>query len=191
MRTRNEQIYSERKAQIMEACYECYAENGLHGTGISALAEAANISKATFYLYFKDIDDLIAQSTDYCMTKVEDEFMKKEPTNPKDIDRFIDEVPEWTAKEHGKKYRLMYQVYTHPKYIEHGKKFFEGVERRYTEYAKELEPKLGVSYNIILPLIFIFVRASVHYAMFEDKYYMLSQMAILKEAVKIFIQQKK
>lgn len=108
MRTRNEQIYSERKAQIMEACYECYAENGLHGTGISALAEAANISKATFYLYFKDIDDLIAQSTDYCMTKVEDEFMKKAPTNPKDIDRFIDEVPEWTAKEHGKKYRLMY-----------------------------------------------------------------------------------
>ena len=148
MRTRNEQIYSERKAQIMEACYECYAENGLHGTGISALAEAANISKATFYLYFKDIDDLIAQSTDYCMTKVEDEFMKKAPTNPKDIDRFIEEVPEWTAKEHGKKYRLMYQVYTHPKYIEHGKKFFEGVERRYTEYAKELEPKLGVSYNI-------------------------------------------
>ncbi len=191
MRTRNEQIYSERKAQIMEACYECYAENGLHGTGISALAEAANVSKATFYLYFKDIDDLIVQSTDYCMTKVEDQFMKKAPTNQKDIDRFIEEVPEWTAKEHGKKYRLMYQVYTHPKYIEHGKKFFEGVERRYTEYAKELEPKLGVSYNIILPLIFIFVRASVHYAMFEDKYYMLSQMAILKEAVKIFIQQKK
>ena len=149
------------------------------------------MAKGTFYLYFKDIDDLIAQSTDYCMTKVEDEFMKKAPTNPKDIDRFIEEVPEWTAKEHGKKYRLMYQVYTHPKYIEHGKKFFEGVERRYTEYAKELEPKLGVSYNIILPLIFIFVRASVHYAMFEDKYYMLSQMAILKEAVKIFIQQKK
>ena len=35
----------------------------------------------------------------------------------------------------------MYQVYTHPKYIEHGKKFFEGVNERYTEYAKRLEAR--------------------------------------------------
>ena len=33
----------------------------------------------------------------------------------------------------------MYQVYTLPKYIEHGKKFFQGVNERYTQYAKELE----------------------------------------------------
>ena len=38
----------------------------------------------------------------------------------------------------------MYQIYTHPKYIEHGKKFFEGVNERYTEYAKRLEPKIGI-----------------------------------------------
>lgn len=191
MRVRNEQTYSEKKVQIMEKCYECYAKNGLHGTGIATLAEAAKISKTSFYLYFKDIDDLIVQSTEYCMTKVEDEFMEKAPTNPEDINRFIDEIPEWTAAKHGKKYRLMYQVYTHPKYIEYGKKFFEGVEKRYTEYAKMLEPKLGVSYTIILSLIFIFVRASVHYAMFEDKYYMLSQMSIIKEAVKMFIKKNK
>lgn len=36
----------------------------------------------------------------------------------------------------------MYQVYTLPKYIEYGKKFFEGVNERYTEYAKQLEPKM-------------------------------------------------
>ena len=45
--------------------------------------------------------------------------------------------------------------------------------------------------TIILSLIFIFVRASVHYAMFEDKYYMLSQMSIIKEAVKMFIKKNK
>ena len=58
---------------------------------------------------------------------------------------FVREVPYWTAKRHGKKYRLMYQVYTLPKYIEHGKRFFEGVNERYTEYAKQLEPKIGTS----------------------------------------------
>ena len=91
-----------------------------------------------------------------------------------------------TAREHGKKYRLMYQVYTHPKYIEHGKKFFEGVNERYTEYAKLLEPKIGIPYTVITPLIFIFVRACVHYAMFEDEYYLKTQMEVLKQGVALF-----
>ena len=100
--------------------------------------------------------------------------------------RFLEEVPYWTAKKHGKKYRLMYQVYTLPKYIEHGKKFFQGVNERYTQYAKELEPKIGIPYTVITPLIFIFVRACVHYAMFEDEYYLKSQIEVLKQSVLLF-----
>lgn len=191
MRTRNETAFNEKKAHIMEVCYDCYAENGLSEVGISAIAEAAGISKAAIYTYFNDIDDLIIQSTDYCMTKVEDDFMAKAPTDPKDVMRFIDEVPYWTAREHGKKYRLMYQVYTHPKYIECGKKFFEGVDRRYTEYAKLLEPKIGIPYDVITPLIFIFIRACVHFAMFGDEYYMKSQMEVLKQGVSLFIEKYK
>ena len=85
----------------------------------------------------------------------------------------------------------MYQVYTHPKYIEYGKKFFDGVSRRYTEYAHQLEPKIGLPYDVIAPLIFMFVRASVHYALFEDEYYMLSQIKILKETVLMFMKKYK
>ena len=112
--------------------------------------------------------------------------MKKAPTDLKSVMRFIEEIPHWTAKEHGKKYRLMYQVYTHPKYIEHGKKFFEGVNERYTEYARQLEPKIGIPYTTITPLIFISVRACVHYAMFEDEYYLKAQMEVLKQGVNLF-----
>ena len=60
----------------------------------------------------------------------------------------------------------MHQVYTHPKYIEHGKAFFVGVNERYHVYARQLEPLLGMPCNVITPLICIFVRASVHYALF-------------------------
>ena len=81
----------------------------------------------------------------------------------------------------------MYQIYTHPKYIEYGKKFFEGVNERYTEYAKRLEPKIGIPYTVITPLIFIFVRACVHYAMFEDEYYLQTQMEVLKQGVALFV----
>lgn len=113
--------------------------------------------------------------------------MKKAPTDPKDVMRFIEEGPYWTAREHSKKYRLMYQIYTHPKYIEYGKKFFEGVKERYTEYAKQLEPKIGIPYTVITPLIFIFVRACVHFAMFEDEYYLKAQMEVLKQGVALFV----
>ena len=186
MRVRNEEQYRQRKQELMEKSFECFAENGLCGVGIRALAQHCDCNVAVFYNYFTDLDDLIVQSTEYCMSKVEDDFMVKAPADVEDLWRFIDEIPYWTAEKHGKKYRLMYQVYTHPKYIEYGKKFFEGVNERYTEYAKRLEPKIGIPYTVITPLIFIFVRACVHYAMFEDEYYLRTQMEVLKQGVALF-----
>ena len=191
MRVRNEEQFQAKKVELMEKCYECYAENGLGSVGIRGLAKACDTNPSVLYTYFEDLDDLIVQSTAYCMSKVEDDFMEEAPTDPEDVIRFIEEIPYWTAKKHGKKYRLMYQVYTHPKYIEHGKKFFEGVNKRYTEYAKQLEPKLGIPYQTITPLIFIFIRASVHYALFEDEYYLRSQMEVLKESVLLFMEKQR
>ena len=103
MRERDEQAFQRKKAEIMEACFGCYAENGLTGTGIQALADACGLSKASLYTYFDSLDDLIVESTAYCMSKVEDDFMQLAPTGIGDIDRFIDEVPYWTAERHGKK----------------------------------------------------------------------------------------
>lgn len=170
----------------MEKCYECFAEKGLNSVGIRALGEYCGCSSAIFYSYFKDLDDLIVQSTAHCMSKVEDDFMLKAPADFADLTRFIDEIPYWTAQKHGKKYRLMYQVYTHPKYIEHGKNFFEGVNQRYTEYAKSFENKLGIPYEIITPLIFILIRACVHYALFEDEFYLKTQIGVLKQTIQLF-----
>lgn len=173
----------EKKKEIMEKCYECYCDNGFRNTGIKELGKYCGMTSANLYGYFENVDDLILQSTEYCMAKVEDDFMALAPENPLDIIRFIDEIPQWTAQKHGKKYRMMYQVYTHPKYMEHGKKFFEGVTKRYAEYAKRLSPKLGLPDSILTGFIFIFVRAAVHYALFEDKFYLDMEMKALKLSV--------
>ena len=149
----------EKKKEIMEKCFECYCNHGLRDTGIKELGKYCGMTSANLYGYFENVDDLILQSTEYCMTKVEDDFMELAPQSPTDILKFINEIPYWTAKVHGKKYRLMYQVYTHPKYIEHGKRFFKGVSERYTEYASQLSPRLGIPENILLGFIFLFVRA--------------------------------
>ena len=154
---RNSDYKEEKKKEIMERCFECYCDNGLRDTGIKELGKYCNMTSEV--------------------------FMALSPENPSDILRFIEEIPYWTAKKHGKKYRLMYQVYTHPKYVEQGKLFFDGVSKRYTEYAKVLSPKLGIPSNILSGFIFIFVRAAVHYALFEDEYYLKMQMEALKLSV--------
>ena len=188
MRTVNEEARRHKEIEIMETCFDSYAENGFTSVGVKAIAKACGCSGASLYQYFDNLDDLIIQSTEYCMSKVEDEFMAKAPTDVEDLWRFMDEIPYWTAKNHGKKYRLMYQVYTHPKYREYGQKFFKGVDERYTEYAKRLEPKLGIPHEKLTPLIFILIRACVHYALFEDEFYMKSQIDILKETLELFIE---
>ena len=187
LRTVNEESRRHKRVEIMEKCFDCYAENGLAGVGVKAIAAACGCNVASLYQYFDNLDDLIVKSTEYCMSKVEDDFMAKAPTDVEGLWRFIDEIPYWTAKKHGKKYRLMYQVYTHPKYREYGKKFFAGVDERYTQYAKSLECKLGIPYQKLTPLIFILIRACVHYALVEDEFYLKSQMDVLKETLELFI----
>lgn len=178
-----------KKISIMEKCFDCYAEHGFGSVGIKGLAQACGISSGSLYFYFDNLDDLVIQSTEYCMSKVEDDFMEKAPRSAAELERFIDEIPYWTAEKHGKKYRLMYQIYTHPKYVEYGRKFFEGVNQRYTEYAKQLEDKIGIPYDITTPLIFILIRACVHYALFEDEFYLNAQLGLLKRMIRVLLKQ--
>ncbi len=188
MRTVNEAEHNKKKIEIMEKCFDCYSEYGFGNVGIKALGKACGITHANLYVYFKNLDDLVIQATEHCMSKVEDDFMAKAPESLNDLEAFIDEIPYWTERYHGKKYRLMYQVYTDPRYIEYGKKFFDGVNNRYTEYAKLLEPKLGISHDIIVAFIFMLVRASVHYAMFKDEYYLKAQIGVIKQSLNMFIE---
>ena len=189
MRVRNEESYQRKKAEIMEACYAAYARGGLSSTGIKALAEACGCSAAALYNYFDNLDNLIVQSTAHCMAKVEDEFMARAPRSAAELAAFIDETPYWTAREHGEKYRLMYQVYTHPKYREHGKEFFTAVNERYRAYAEELAAGLGLPADVLVGLIFTFVRACVHYALFEDEEYLNAQLSVLKRGIGLLMEQ--
>lgn len=182
-----EEQWNAKRVEIMERCFDGFAELGLHGTGLRSVASYCGYTTSMIYTYFNGLDELIVDSTAHCMKKVEEDFMNKAPVDIADLWRFIDEIPYWTAREHGKKYRLMYQVYTHPRYRDRARGFFAGVDLRYTEYAKLLEGKLGIPYRKLTPLIFILIRACVHYALFEDEFYLRSQIDILKETLELFV----
>lgn len=125
------------------------------------------------------------------MAKAKDHIIAKAPTSFEDIKRFLNEMPYLTAKLHGKKYRFMYQVYSSPKYREQGKEFFKGVNVRYKEYADELSNKLGMPSDYIQGMTYIFVRACVHYALFEDEEYLNLQLNAIRSSLKAYIKYKK
>lgn len=191
MRTANTDAHNQKKAYIMEHAFDCYAEHGLGNIGIPVLAKACDMSEANLYRYFSSLDELIIQSTEHCMSKVEDDFMAKVPSGPNELESFIDEIPYWMVQHHGKKYRLMYQIYTNPKYREYGKKFFDGVNKRYSEYSNSLAEKIGFPTEVLRPMIFVFVSACVHYALYEDEFYLQEQLRFLKQSIALFYEKFK
>ena len=116
--------------------------------------------------------------------------MAKAPTSFADIERFLREMPYLTAKLHGDKYRFMYQVYASPRYREYGKEFFRGVNVRYHQYAELLSGKLGMPTDYIQGMIYIFVRACVHYALFEDEDYLQLQLNAIRASLEAYIKTK-
>lgn len=87
-----EQQHNDCKREPMEKHFAGYTGNGLTGTGIKAQAKACGCTKGNRYCCFKNPDEWIIESTASCMAQVEDDCMEK--------------APYWTAKRHGKKYRL-------------------------------------------------------------------------------------
>ena len=58
LRTVNEEARQAKKIEIMEKSYDCYAENGLNGVGVKAVAEACGCNVATLYQYFENLDSV-------------------------------------------------------------------------------------------------------------------------------------
>ena len=85
----------------------------------------------------------------------------------------------------------MYQIYTNPKYREYGKNFFEGVNQRYSDYADRLTGIIGFPSDVIRPLIIVFVRACVHYSLYEDEFYLQEQLRFLKQSIALLYEKYK
>lgn len=180
----------ERRTELLEICFDTFCKNGLENTGMKKLADTCGVSNGALLYYFESKDNIVIASTAHCMAKVEDDFMAKAPTSFADIERFLREMPYLTAKLHGEKYRFMYQVYASPRYREYGKEFFRGVNVRYHQYAELLSGKLGMPTDYIQGMIYIFVRACVHYALFEDENYLQLQLSAIRASLEAYIKGK-
>ena len=180
----------ERRTEFLETCFDTFCKSGLENTSLQKLAESCGVTNGALLYYFGSKDNLVIEATAHCMAKVEDDFMAQAPTSFADIERFLREMPYLTAKLHGAKYRFMYQVYASPKYREYGKEFFKGVNIRYHNYAELLSGKLGMPTDFIQGMTYLFVRACVHFALFEDEDYLQLQLNAIRTSLRAFIAMK-
>ena len=180
----------ERRTAFLETCFDTFCEHGLENTSMKMLADACGVANGNLVYYFGTKDNIIIEATAHCMAKVENDFMAQAPTSFADIERFLREMPYLTAKLHGAQYRFMYQVYASPKYREYGKEFFKGVNIRYHNYAELLSGKLGMPADFIQGMTYMFVRACVHYALFEDEDYLQLQLNAIRTSLWAFIATK-
>lgn len=58
--SRREQLKIEKKEKILAAARKVFAEKGFQAASISDLLREAQLARGTFYLYFKDKNDVIA-----------------------------------------------------------------------------------------------------------------------------------
>lgn len=65
MDTRQARRAARRKAEILEAAANVFAENGFHRSTIKDIAEAADIAEGTIYNYFGSKDDLLISLIDW------------------------------------------------------------------------------------------------------------------------------
>ena len=59
-----EDQWNAKKVELMEKCFNGFAELGLHGTSIRVLAQHCGCNASMIYTYFAASDDLIGKSTE-------------------------------------------------------------------------------------------------------------------------------
>lgn len=170
----------QKKIEIMEKCFACYCENGLRDTGIKDLAKYCGMTAPNFYSYFDNLDQLITESVEHCVIKIEKEIFEKAPKREKDIFPYIEEAINPTKAYYSKEFRFVYQVITSPKYLEFGKQYEKNKFERFRKFSEELEKELGISWYLILQWILAYERVVIHYALFENPSILILQKLMLK-----------
>jgi TetR/AcrR family fatty acid metabolism transcriptional regulator len=82
-----------RKKQIIDTGKKLFALNGYYGTHVDSILREAKIGKGTFYLYFKNKEDLFITILEDFLNAWEDDLVKiMEEEDPLDLKKFYQAV---------------------------------------------------------------------------------------------------
>ncbi len=179
----------ERRTAFLETCFDTFCENGLENTSLKMLADACGVTNGSLLYYFESKDNLVIEATAHCMAKVENDFMAQAPPVLR-----TSNVSCGNALSHRKAPRGKIPLYVSgvckPKVPGIRQGIFKGVNIRYHNYAELLSGKLGMPADFIQGMTYLFVRACVHFALFEDEDYLQLQLNAIRTSLRAFIATK-
>lgn len=183
----------QRRKECIDKCFRAFVENGLENTGVQLLSKYCGFkTNQALYHYFNCKDQIVIECVDVALRTMETEFTKKAPTSRDNLLSYLQEFPKWAADNYEDEFRLVYQVYTSPKYKEEGQKFFSGVPERYDEYAHMVAKNLQVDYETFRPMVYLYITTMLHYILFRDDTYLKVEIdALYKIMLMIFDKQDK
>ena len=68
MRTVNEKARQAKKIEMMEKCFECYAEYGLTGVGMKTVSDYIGCNVASLYQYFENAGLIVGAKAPIILT---------------------------------------------------------------------------------------------------------------------------
>ena len=69
--------WEDKRARIEQTALALFLQNGIENTSVNQITKQAQIAKGTFYLYFKDKDELVRNSLVHQNLKALDESLKE------------------------------------------------------------------------------------------------------------------
>lgn len=70
--TRAEAVREQRRAEILDAALQVFAEKGYHGTAVSDVVKTAGVARGTFYSYFDSKDAIFLELLDGLLQTLRD-----------------------------------------------------------------------------------------------------------------------
>ena len=84
---RREEEKERRRAEMVDAAEELYADVGWDAVTMDRVARSARLSRALLYVYFRDKNDLLHAITERALIELRERFVEAARTNTKGIDK--------------------------------------------------------------------------------------------------------
>ena len=168
---------------ILKRCFDCIAETGIENASIRDFSAATDMKASSLYYWFKDKDDIVIRATQYALNKVMNALFDFAVEYQDDVSTLCRAFPD-IVRKYKLQLRVVFQVTTSPVYGPEMRNYILKKSSLYDEYSEKIGKQLNIPYNIIRPVVDLFVSAIVDYVIWDDDEKISREMTYINEVVR-------
>lgn len=174
---------NDKRERAISACLDKFCNKGLYETTSRDLSRALKLQSGGMYQYFQSKDEAVLVCAEEAACLLEKYLVKQAIIDIGNIDVMFDTLID-RAEKLSHMMRFLAQVCSIPKYREEMNPVLDRLTQRYEKYTQQLAEYFGCSQTDIRPYFYICVTAISHYMIFGKKKSAISQILLVKQALK-------